>query len=404
MLACTTVFKILSMAYKIYFEQGSLDIFFIDWETPKNYQLTSNSAPVKGVNPWRRLFVANEFNELQNMRLLSPDIILLLFLVIAEGFGYRYYAQQEVQFNYEKNNSPIDYVLSFFVIFMILFTIATIGYFIQTGIAIWNPPPYLDFVDLCSVTNISIIIFNEELKGYYIHGKSPTGSADVGPQRLRLNLESEMAGNANVRGMHNSPAYADKQHFEILMPKGMIENYRKHYLTKIKTIIDTGNKVEQQMFNEVQRMFTWDKAIPAKVDVQQLYSIEEFTTKLMKQYIDKVCAEPTFYIQRKTAMERFLHTKPAKQNFPIMYIDAFLPSFTNAFLYGLEFDFIIMHVLIIASLERLSMLGSNEVMSRLVLGVLISWIVDGILVWIRSSKGAQNLATHVLINDRFLID
>jgi hypothetical protein len=131
-------------------------------------------------------------------------------MFITEGFGCIYYSNQESQFSHDKTDAPQDYVLAFFVIFVFLFGIATFSYFLQVGISIWNPPPYLDFVDLCSVTNMSIIIFNEELKGYYIHGKCPTGSADVGSQRLRLNLESEMIGNANVRGMHNSPMYAEK--------------------------------------------------------------------------------------------------------------------------------------------------------------------------------------------------
>lgn len=136
-----------------------------------------------------------------------------------------------MDFSYEENDSPEDYVLNFFIIFLILFMVGSVSYFFQTAFAVWNPPPYLDFVDLCSVANISIIVFNEEMNGYYIHGKSPSGASDVGSQRLSLNLEAEMAGNANVRGMHNSPAYRDKQHFQIYMPPRMIMDYRKHFLS-----------------------------------------------------------------------------------------------------------------------------------------------------------------------------
>jgi hypothetical protein len=35
MLASVTVFKIFSLGYKIWIEQSKVDIFFIDWETPK---------------------------------------------------------------------------------------------------------------------------------------------------------------------------------------------------------------------------------------------------------------------------------------------------------------------------------------------------------------------------------
>lgn len=92
MLAVVTVFKILSLIYSIYFEQSKLDIFFIDWETPRNYSFSAGSMPTKGVNPWRRLFLANEFNELQYDRMLSPEFMMLLFLVIADGFGWKYWS------------------------------------------------------------------------------------------------------------------------------------------------------------------------------------------------------------------------------------------------------------------------------------------------------------------------
>lgn len=64
MLACVTCFKLFAIAYKIYFEQSKLDIYFIDWEPQKMYSLSAGSMPQRGVSPWRRLFVANEFNEL----------------------------------------------------------------------------------------------------------------------------------------------------------------------------------------------------------------------------------------------------------------------------------------------------------------------------------------------------
>ena len=87
-----------------------------------------------------------------------------------------------------------------------------------------------------------------------------------------------------------------------------------------------------------------------------------------------------------------------------MYFDSFIPSFTNAFLYGLEFDFFIMQVLIIASMDRLSNLEDNNVINRIVLGVLIADLIDGFLVFIRQVFGARNLAVHTLIDERFLID
>lgn len=97
--------------------------------------------------------------------------------------------------------------------------------------AMIDPPPYVDFVDLCSVANISVMIFNEELNGYYIHGKSPSGSSDVSSEKLRLNLIAESNGNSSFRGIHST--MPQQQTFEIVMPKQMIDDYKKNFLNPV---------------------------------------------------------------------------------------------------------------------------------------------------------------------------
>lgn len=61
--AVVIVCKLLTIIYKIAFEQCSFDIFLIDWERPK-LEYESKGDIKKGVNAWRTLFLVNEFNEL----------------------------------------------------------------------------------------------------------------------------------------------------------------------------------------------------------------------------------------------------------------------------------------------------------------------------------------------------
>jgi meckelin len=65
----------------------------------------------------------------------------------------------------------------------------------------WIATPFHDFVDLCSVANVSMFILDEALHGFYIHGKSPTGNADVSMDELRKTLEREIEGKARRRGI-----------------------------------------------------------------------------------------------------------------------------------------------------------------------------------------------------------
>jgi meckelin len=49
---------------------------------------------------------------------------------------------------------------------------------LRQALRIWWPLPIENFIDLCSVSNISIIIFDEALHGYYIHGMNPLGQSE----------------------------------------------------------------------------------------------------------------------------------------------------------------------------------------------------------------------------------
>ena len=216
MLTAVLIAKLLSIFYKIYFEQSAIDIFFIDWESPRQYK--HNGKKINSVSPWRRMFIANELNELQGEKHISTNFVLITFLLLAEGFNWKNLCYLQANLETAPNDAAIEsYVLNFFVITFIMFAVGILNYVAVMATVKQNPPAYLDFVDLCSVANMSVIMFNEDLQGYYIHGKSASGSADVDARQLRLNLQQEAIGNASIRGI--TPAYRDHQTFQMCMPK-----------------------------------------------------------------------------------------------------------------------------------------------------------------------------------------
>lgn len=96
-------------------------------------------------------------------------------------------------------------VLSYFIISFVFFIIA-IGQYsnlvfisvIRHLFRIWFPLPHEDFVDLCAISNISIIIFDEALHGYYIHGMNPFGQAEGSLQYIESVFEKEARCNTSV--------------------------------------------------------------------------------------------------------------------------------------------------------------------------------------------------------------
>ena len=59
----------------------------------------------------------------------------------------------------------------------------------------------INFIDLCSVSNISVFILDEDQHGYYIHGRSPHGTTDVNMRDMVMNLERESRALSGTRGL-----------------------------------------------------------------------------------------------------------------------------------------------------------------------------------------------------------
>jgi meckelin len=59
----------------------------------------------------------------------------------------------------------------------------------------------INFIDLCSVSNISVFILDQTSHGYYIHGRSPHGTTDVNMKDMVMNLERESRLMSGTRGL-----------------------------------------------------------------------------------------------------------------------------------------------------------------------------------------------------------
>lgn len=105
-----------------------------------------------------------------------PSIfVLLVFLVLAEGAGMKNISLIRTGLDTDADNYAVNSLLmSSFTIAFIMFLIGIVAYIgnILLGwfFPVWFPSAYLDFVDICSLANFSIVTFDEDLNGHYIHG------------------------------------------------------------------------------------------------------------------------------------------------------------------------------------------------------------------------------------------
>lgn len=101
-----------------------------------------------------------------------------------------------------------------------------------------TPQKKQDFVDLCSVSNVSVFILDQSLHGYYIHGQSPSGKADTNMDELLNFLEEEGAGKVKGRGLMDKDQ-TNLQSFEIFISYNMRTIYDGIYGLQAETMILT---------------------------------------------------------------------------------------------------------------------------------------------------------------------
>ena len=90
----------------------------------------------------------------------------------------------------------------------------------------------INFIDLCSVSNISVFMLIENNYGYYIHGRSPHGTTDVNMKEMLINLERETNRTIGTRGLQ---ANSDDQTFIVRINKVFRSQYElllKNYQVK----------------------------------------------------------------------------------------------------------------------------------------------------------------------------
>jgi hypothetical protein len=82
-----------------------------------------------------------------------------------------------------------------------------------------------------------------------------------------------------------------------------------------------------------------------------------------------------------------------------MFVDkSFFPSFIRTLLVGVEWDLVMLECLVIAAMDRATYL-KNNIVSGLVLGVLIAYLIDNSFIMIRNYRGRGQIALRTLVNE-----
>ncbi|KAI1718517.1 meckelin (Transmembrane protein 67) domain-containing protein [Ditylenchus destructor] len=226
-----------------------VETFFIDWERPRvsverSRDPTFNTGTQLDIQPsnpsfdgstsaitqskgrkeppvviWRTYLIANEWNELQSYRKTSITTQTLTLLLLLEFFSFGDYAK--IQPGLDRYNQPAEFSesrMSRFAIDISFYAlIALTQWLVQVLIIEKIADPFHNFMDLCSVANISVLAMSHPLRGYYIHGRSVHGLADTNMFEMNTFLQREKENLCGLRGLESA---SELQTFIVHMPRG----------------------------------------------------------------------------------------------------------------------------------------------------------------------------------------
>ncbi len=105
------------------------------------------------------------------------------------------------------------------------------------------------FMDLCSLSNVSVMILVEDQYGYYIHGESVHSHADCNMKEFNMNLEREKENIVVSRGLivgNTGGRTIPCQSFQMYLTSQFREELKQRYLlpSLIKSQKESQNKPE----------------------------------------------------------------------------------------------------------------------------------------------------------------
>uniref|UniRef100_A0A3B3XH50 Transmembrane protein 67 n=1 Tax=Poecilia mexicana TaxID=48701 RepID=A0A3B3XH50_9TELE len=371
--------------HKLYM-QVSVDIFLIDWERPRSkgnrtVQHGDSKRDPSPVSIWRTYFVANEWNKLQTIRKISPTFQTMAVLFFLEVLNFSNLALRDpwstLQRSPEAYTPPYSLILRYGLAATLWLCIALLQMCLQVIFFTVFYEHFVkdkirQFVDLCSVSNISVLLFSNRCFGYYIHGRSVHGHADTNMEEMSNNLKRE-----SLCGQRGLVPNSDIQTFQVAITNRLRQQYER-----IQDSLSRRNRPSRLM----------DASTANLSDLQ--FRAYNTMNHFLGSIIDHGHPDMDYMVKEKLMLERVIgmeFMEPADKSY--FYSEAH--SFSNVLFYGNEATLLIFDILFFCVVD----LGSQN----FVLAAVLTYLQQMIFRFIRNTLGRRNLANKTLVDQRFLI-
>ncbi|XP_041649533.1 meckelin [Cheilinus undulatus] len=391
-IGCAFALKAIQLLHKLIL-QVSVDIFLIDWERPRSkanrgvQAMSESKRDPAPVSIWRTYFVANEWNEIQTIRKISPTFQIIAVLFFLEVLGFSNLALMDPWPTLERSpqayTPPYSLILRYGVastlwlcigLLQVIFFTVFYEHFVEDKIR--------QFVDLCSISNISMLLLSHRCFGYYIHGRSVHGLADTNMEEMNNNLRREMESLCGKRGLLPN---TDTQTFQVALTSRL----RSHY-DRIREPL-RGNLFPGLHRNGPSRLMDASSANGFEVQAKSYNSMNHF----LGAFINNAYPDMEFIVKDKLMFERVIGMEFLEPNDKSIFYNDEAHSFSDVLYYGNEGTLLIFDTLFFCVVD----LGSQS----FVLAAVLTYLQQMILRLLRNTLGRKNLVAKTMVDERFLI-
>uniref|UniRef100_A0A8C7XMI6 Transmembrane protein 67 n=1 Tax=Oryzias sinensis TaxID=183150 RepID=A0A8C7XMI6_9TELE len=356
--------------------QVTVDVFLIDWERPRSK--ASRTVPV---SIWRTYFVANEWNELQTVRKISPTFQIMAVLFFLEVLGFSNLALRDPWSTLERSPAaytpPYSLILRYGLaatlwicigLLQVIFFTIFYEHFVEDKIR--------QFVDLCSVSNISVLLFSHRCFGYYIHGRSVHGHADTNMEEMNNNLKRERESLCGQRG---------------LLSNTDIQTFQVSFTNRLRLQYDRIQDSLSRVCTQPSRLIDASAANLSELQFKAYNTMNHF----LASFIDHAHPEMDYIVKDKLTLERVIGMEFLEPIDKSIFYNDERHSFSDVLFYGNEATLLIFDTLFFCVVD----LGSQN----FVLAAVLTYLQQAMFRFIRNTLGRRNLVNKTLVDQRFLI-
>ncbi|XP_053401621.1 meckelin-like isoform X2 [Mercenaria mercenaria] len=380
--------KFLEVAHMI-FMQCSIDVFFIDWERSRG--VVSNSAETTKtkevpVSIWRTYFVANEWNEIQAVRKINKtfQVWAAVFFLVVVGFENTATKDPDGSVTKDSNAYKAEYsrVYRYAVAVLVYVVIGVLQWIFFTFIyERFFEDKVRQFVDLCSMSNISVFVMAHAQYGHYIHGRSVHGKADTNMKEMAELMKKEEEDMCGQRGLLPN---TEQQTFVMALPKRLRLRYEAVLLPAQLESAAAATRAEAGRGGRLSGS-AMEKQVEAYATINRFFSA----------FIDRSLRDIDYVIKDKTFLESIMDTEFDDTSETGVFYNDDGHSFDKVLFYGHEMTLLLFDVLTFCI--------SDLIFTNYVIAGVITYLLSEMMCIGRDGGGRKNLSKKTLVDERFLI-